>query len=257
MNRRSLLPVWLSGIVAILLISTVAYFTAENSSRRESEGETAYGTATSSSGGGVAREADNASQAEIAQTGSVAQPEQTNPVVVGQSPSGAQPYPASQPQYGQPVQGGQPSQSEQSFQAGPSFQSAPQRVPQSVPDATQPTGAGNSAIAPSQPYTAPTNTLPPSSTRQYQSFLITTCDGLADGANFRTAPNLDPNTILGVVPAGQAVLLTGRNSQSNGVVWREAVNPNELAFSVEAEAQNQTSANQMGWVADCFVANGF
>ncbi|MEL6385016.1 MAG: hypothetical protein AAFQ89_21650, partial [Cyanobacteria bacterium J06626_18] len=80
------------------------------------------------------------------------------------------------------------------------------------------------------------------------------CNGvLAGSANFRDWPALTPSAIRGVIPVGQWVSLTGKKVPSDGLFWYEAVNEAVLTPSVEPAAQNQLQANQLGWIADCFV----
>lgn len=80
------------------------------------------------------------------------------------------------------------------------------------------------------------------------------CNGaFAGGANFQDWPSMSPAAIRGVVPAGNWVVLTGGTAYGDGVIWYEAINETPLVWSIEPTAQNQTHANQLGWIANCFV----
>lgn len=83
---------------------------------------------------------------------------------------------------------------------------------------------------------------------------INQCNGANyDGANFRDYPALTPLTIRGVVQQGEWVTLTGKTVNADGVLWYEAINDSVLWNSNESGAQNQTYANQTGWIAACFI----
>lgn len=80
------------------------------------------------------------------------------------------------------------------------------------------------------------------------------CNGfVAEGANFRDSPSLEPSAIKGAVRAGESVLLTGSERNGDGIIWYEAINESTLAFSAEPDAQNVTDPNQRGWIAKCFI----
>ncbi|GAB4459599.1 MAG: hypothetical protein OHK0037_05310 [Elainellaceae cyanobacterium] len=72
-------------------------------------------------------------------------------------------------------------------------------------------------------------------------------------ANFRAYPGLASHGIRGVVPHGELVLLTGLVSYADGIVWHQVVNQSPLWQSFEPGAFNQIDANQLGWVAGCFM----
>lgn len=76
---------------------------------------------------------------------------------------------------------------------------------------------------------------------------------IVEGANFRSAPSLDSSVIKGIILAGQSVLLTGTTAYGDGLFWYEATNEFVLTPSIELNAQNQIDANQLGWIAACFV----
>ncbi|MBD2461848.1 hypothetical protein H6G89_12395 [Oscillatoria sp. FACHB-1407] len=83
---------------------------------------------------------------------------------------------------------------------------------------------------------------------------INDCNGMNyDGANFRDEPALTPLTIRGIAPQGAWVTLTGETTQIDGVTWYQVINHAELLPSPEPGAQNRTRANQVGWIADCFL----
>jgi hypothetical protein len=102
--------------------------------------------------------------------------------------------------------------------------SAPAPPSTAVPQQVQ-----NSEVAP-----AP---VPAASASPYYSQRISTCEGIQSNANFRAYPSFAPASIVGVIPNGAEVLLTGRVVQSEGEVWYQAIAPN----------------GQPGWIASCFV----
>ena len=83
------------------------------------------------------------------------------------------------------------------------------------------------------------------------------CNGFhADAANFRVSPSLHVSAIKGIVLVGNRVFLTGERRtdiDGNGIIWYEAFNELPLESSEENVALNILSANQEGWIADCFV----
>ncbi|MEP1080211.1 hypothetical protein NDI52_33150 [Leptolyngbya sp. PL-A3] len=78
-----------------------------------------------------------------------------------------------------------------------------------------------------------------------QAHQITTCNGQISSANFRAFPNLDDSGLLGVVPYGDWVYLSGRVVYGDGVGWYEAIAPT-LAPS--------PNSPQQGWIASCFIS---
>ncbi|MBE9182450.1 hypothetical protein IQ268_28275 [Oculatella sp. LEGE 06141] len=86
---------------------------------------------------------------------------------------------------------------------------------------------------------------------EQQGHRLTSCQGHSF-ANFREFPSLSPTAILGAVEAGQTVQLTGRQIESDGVLWYEAIAP-QLRQVIESSAQNKLDPNQVGWIASCFV----
>jgi hypothetical protein len=86
------------------------------------------------------------------------------------------------------------------------------------------------------------------------SVRINSCNGVNyAGANFRDEPALTPLTIRGVVREGEWVTLTGKTFWDGQINWYEATNNSVLSNSNELNAQNQTYANQIGWIAACFI----
>ena len=86
-----------------------------------------------------------------------------------------------------------------------------------------------------------------------QSLRISGCNGSPAHANFRAHPSFSPGSILGVVAIDESVNLTGRTTQASGELWYEVVNFAQLHPTPEVGAQNLTAANQVGWIAGCFV----
>ena len=97
------------------------------------------------------------------------------------------------------------------------------------PSTAAPQQGQNSEVAPAS--------VPAASTPTYYSQRISTCQGIQSNANFRAYPSFAPDSIVGIVPNGAEVLLTGRVIQSEGEVWYQAISPN----------------GQPGWIASCFV----
>ncbi len=97
------------------------------------------------------------------------------------------------------------------------------------PSTAAPYQVQNSEVAP-----AP---VPAASTPTYYSQRISTCQGIQSHANLRAYPSFAPASIVGLVPNGAEVLLTGRVVQSEGEVWYQAIAPN----------------GTVGWIASCFV----
>lgn len=83
------------------------------------------------------------------------------------------------------------------------------------------------------------------------------CNGFrADAANFRISPSLHVSAIKGIVRVGNRVFLTSERRMDidgNGIIWYRAFNSSPLEKSQENGAFNDLSANQEGWIADCFV----
>lgn len=117
-----------------------------------------------------------------------------------------------------------------------SAQSAPSSPAPAVK--SQPTAVSRAPVAP-----APTS----------QSLQISGCNGFPAHANFREYPSFSPRSILGVVEIGESINLTGRTTRANGERWYEAINPASLHPTPDAGAQNRLFANQVGWIAACFV----
>lgn len=89
--------------------------------------------------------------------------------------------------------------------------------------------------------------------------VIRTCNGRAANANLRSTPSLSPAAIVGVVPQGQAVGLTGRTAIGDGEFWYEAISLAPLYPNSDPAATNQTGVGQRGqksWIAACFVSSG-
>lgn len=89
--------------------------------------------------------------------------------------------------------------------------------------------------------------------------VIRTCNGQAANANLRSIPSFSPAAIVGVVPQGQAVALTGRTAIGDGEFWYEAIALAPLYPNSDPAATNQTGVGQRGqklWIAACFVSSG-
>jgi len=83
---------------------------------------------------------------------------------------------------------------------------------------------------------------------------IEECNGhYPPGANFRSQPELSPGVILGAVMTGEWVKLTGRRIEGDGIVWYEARNESRLEISLENPGSRRLWADQIGWIAACFV----
>lgn len=87
----------------------------------------------------------------------------------------------------------------------------------------------------------------------YQAIQIDACNDQVGNANFRQFPDLAPTSILGFVPRGGTVFLTGSTAVTGGIAWVEAINPEPLQPHPAAGAQNQLASNQLGWIASCFI----
>ncbi|MEP0914554.1 hypothetical protein NDI45_26995 [Leptolyngbya sp. GB1-A1] len=85
--------------------------------------------------------------------------------------------------------------------------------------------------------------------------IIKTCNGQLANANLRSEPSLSPKAILGVVPQGRAIKLTGRTAIGDGEFWYEAIVSTPLYPSLDPAAINQLWAGQTGYLAGCFVGN--
>ncbi|MBD2024202.1 hypothetical protein [Leptolyngbya sp. FACHB-711] len=105
-------------------------------------------------------------------------------------------------------------------------------------------GAQRQAIAPA---------FSPPAIAQSKVQRITACNGQLGNANFRSAPSLLSEAVLGVVARGQLVQLTGRTVVNAEIVWHEAIAPAPLYPSPDRAAINQLGAGQTGWIAGCFV----
>lgn len=88
-----------------------------------------------------------------------------------------------------------------------------------------------------------------------QRVRIDQCNGVEeyDGANFRDYPALTPVTIRGVVPEGDWVTIMSEKIDANGISWYQVVNLSRLSESDQPNVQHDLEANQMGWIAACFV----
>ncbi|MEO1147391.1 MAG: hypothetical protein AAFY26_17550 [Cyanobacteria bacterium J06638_22] len=83
---------------------------------------------------------------------------------------------------------------------------------------------------------------------------IHACYGDPVPAHFRDYPSLDSASIKGAVLQGDWVTLTGRTTPIDGINWYEARNHSPLEPSAGGFPINyQSDANQLGWIADCFV----
>lgn len=106
------------------------------------------------------------------------------------------------------------------------------------------------------PMTSGLESIPHSSDRTHQPYkaqiTIGSCNSVFGNANFRESPRMNSGAILGEVMAGNSVKLTGRIAEGDGITWYEAIAP-ELLPSRQIGAINQTQANQIGWIASCFV----
>jgi hypothetical protein len=88
----------------------------------------------------------------------------------------------------------------------------------------------------------------------YQIVIPPVCNGASTtGASFHIQPSTSPATIQGIVPGGQGVLLTGKSTYSNGIIWFQAINESTLVPSSHPDAENQITFNQLGWIQGCFV----
>jgi hypothetical protein len=95
----------------------------------------------------------------------------------------------------------------------------------------------------------------PVATAQDKVQIITACNGRSGNANFRSAPSLLSEAVLGVVAQGQLVQLTGKTVVSDGMVWYEAIALTPLFASVNTLAANTKvgQRGQRGWISGCFV----
>ncbi|GAB4156049.1 MAG: hypothetical protein Fur0046_35950 [Cyanobacteria bacterium J069] len=85
-------------------------------------------------------------------------------------------------------------------------------------------------------------------------FQIVECNTIYPAAaNFRAYPGLASHGIRGVVPHNQWVMLTGAVRYADGIVWHQVVNQSRLWRSFKPGSSNQLEANQLGWVAGCFM----
>jgi len=83
---------------------------------------------------------------------------------------------------------------------------------------------------------------------------ISYCNGYFASANFRDYADYDPIAISGKVPPGDWVTLTGRTYFEDGILWYEAINYSPLEPSEDGyDYYYQPQANQVGWIASCFV----
>ena len=83
---------------------------------------------------------------------------------------------------------------------------------------------------------------------------INSCHGNLESANFRDYPAYESNAIKGAVPQGEWVALTGERTSSDGIRWYAAKNHSPLQLSEDGYPMNyRPEANQLGWIADCFV----
>ncbi|MBD1851686.1 hypothetical protein H6F87_16970 [Cyanobacteria bacterium FACHB-502] len=120
----------------------------------------------------------------------------------------------------------------------------------SPPAAPVPTTPSTTPIAPTVPAVPASS---PATTAQGKVQIITACNGRLGNANFRSAPSLLSEAVLGVVARGQSVRLTGRTVVSDGIVWHEAIVPEPLYPSTDPAAINQLRAGQTGYLVGCFV----
>lgn len=96
--------------------------------------------------------------------------------------------------------------------------------------------------------------IPPIYPDGYWIHIPSSCNGFyAGGGNFRANPSLDASVIKGVVPAGARVFLTGEKAHGDSIIWHRAINEALLERSIEHGALNFLTAEQEGWIANCFV----
>ena len=79
------------------------------------------------------------------------------------------------------------------------------------------------------------------------------CNGQpSEGANFRSTPTLNSDSILGVIPVGAEVEPTGRYVVNDGTEWIQVKNSDPLFPSANPGSINQDlRAEQIGLVAIC------
>lgn len=102
----------------------------------------------------------------------------------------------------------------------------------------------NSTIASNQLISIPSTAV--TATRSLFPITISNCNGTESSANFRVVPAPSQAVILGFVPQGQQVYLTGKTISH----WHEAIAPGAVP-----DPGKVISPNQPGWIASCFVQN--
>jgi hypothetical protein len=124
-----------------------------------------------------------------------------------------------------------------------------------APATTDPTAAPSPGVAvpqtPSPRHAAAPAVVPADPNVQ----VIRDCNGQPANANLRSEPSLSPKVILGVIPQGQSVRLTGRTAIGDGEFWYEAIAltplfPNSNLFATNTGAGQR---GQRGWISKCFV----
>ncbi|RZM79186.1 hypothetical protein [Leptolyngbya iicbica] len=130
-------------------------------------------------------------------------------------------------------------------------------IPDPLPEATPDTPPKVTLDSSPKVTLDPLPEVPPESSERFSQNRVcipNSCNGkYAGSANFREAPSLSTLVIKGVIPVGECVFLTGNTAHGDNVIWHEAINETFLRRSLETAAKNQLSANQLGWIADCFI----
>ncbi|WP_143467849.1 SH3 domain-containing protein [Leptolyngbya ohadii] len=129
----------------------------------------------------------------------------------------------------------------------------PPQVTSPAPTTPVPPASPSPAPQPESPYFKPSPS--PTLGNPGSVLTISNCNGQAGNANLRSEPRLAHETILGVVPQGQAVKLTGRAAIRDGEFWYEAIALSPLAASNNTLAANTGVGQQgmTGWIFGCFV----
>jgi hypothetical protein len=110
--------------------------------------------------------------------------------------------------------------------------------------------SGSLKIEPPKDSNPPSGTAPSSN----GDIQIYACNGSPGPAHFRAYPALEGSAIKGAVAQGDWVSLTGNTTFSDSVLWHEARNRSPLEPAAGGFPGNyQSDANQLGWIADCFV----
>jgi uncharacterized membrane protein len=123
---------------------------------------------------------------------------------------------------------------------------------QSAAPAPASTASPAVAAAPRQPLITPA---PADQSEQIDILTIKSCNRTPGNANFRSAPDPDPRTVVGVVRQSDPVQLTGRTAGEPDNLWYEAIALTPLFASAHDLAAN-TKVGQRGlrgWLSGCFV----